>query len=95
MSDLENWLFGAMLAGLMIGLWAVLGLRCGARRQRYWFRTLYVVALLILGAGCAAAALYCPSALLPLGLAAGGLAVIVLWEGPPAAWPGAPPAADE
>jgi 4-amino-4-deoxy-L-arabinose transferase-like glycosyltransferase len=87
MPDLETVLWGAMLVCLLLGGVSVLVLRgAGRRRKPYWARALFVVVLLVLGAGSVVAALRCPPSLMPLGLAAGGLVTALLWEGPGTAW---------
>jgi hypothetical protein len=82
--DLEFWLWGCLMVGLVLGGWSILGVR--ASRRATWARLLFVVVLLMLGTGTLVAAVCSPDYLVPLGLTASLLVIAMLWEGPRPIW---------
>jgi len=81
--ELEIWLFAFLLAGLIVGAWAIPWARAHSTEWRgTWGRRLFVASLLLLGACSLVAAAYRAEALVPLGLTAGLLVVALLWELP-------------
>jgi hypothetical protein len=91
--DLELCLLALTVAGLLLGAWGVLWARSAAGPRRIsWGRTLFLGALLGLGASSVVAAGHRADGLAPMGLVAGSLTVAMLWEGPRAAVRGTEPA---
>lgn len=83
MPELEPVLFVLTLAGWLLGSWGILWARTSRVRGRAsWGRTLFVGALVCLGASSLMAAVHRSDGLAPLGLSAGLLVVGMLWESP-------------
>ena len=83
MPELETWLLVLLIAGLVVGAWAIPSARAhSSERRGAWGRWLFISALLLLGACSLVAAAYRAAALAPLGLTAGLLVAALLWEMP-------------
>ncbi len=87
MLKLDFWLLLLAFAGLVLGGWGVLWARAGrVRGQVLAGRALFLGALLFLAASSLVAAFHQADGLVPLGLAAGALVTLMLWEAPAAIW---------
>jgi hypothetical protein len=87
MSDFEFGLLALAILGLILGSWGIFWARvCRRRGLVVAGRSLFLVTLLFMGAGCLVAAFHRAHGLVPLGLSAGLLVVLMLWEVPHTAW---------
>lgn len=85
MPELEVGLLALTVVGFGLGAWAVCWARMahGGIRAR-WGRRGFVATQFTLCAGCLVAAFHRADGLVPLGLTAGGLVILMLWESPEA-----------
>jgi hypothetical protein len=87
MRNLELWLFGFTLIGLLAGTWGITWARTAPGRGRAsWGRLLFVFTLLLLGGASLLAAFHRAEGLVYLGLLAGGLVLLMVWDVPVASW---------
>ena len=83
MAFLEDFYWVLALFGLIYGTLGVIWARTSrARGLDVWGRRLFVGTLLLLGAASLLAAFHRAAGLIPLGLSAGALVVLMLWETP-------------
>jgi hypothetical protein len=83
MPELEYFLLALTAAGGLLGSLGILWARSGRTNPAiFWGRVLFVAAELALAGGAWFAALICADGLVPLGLAAGLLVILMLWELP-------------
>jgi hypothetical protein len=81
--ELEPALVVLTFAGWLLGSWGILWARTSRVQGRAsWGRTLFLGALVCLGASSLVAAVHRADGLAPLGLSAGLLVVGMLWESP-------------
>jgi hypothetical protein len=87
MHELEGWLLGVLGVVVVLGIWSVWWVRGNhSPLHSLWGGRIFIVTLVILGAGnlvCLTWAVHC---LLPYGLSAGWLVIAMLWENPLASW---------
>jgi hypothetical protein len=86
--DLEVCLLVLNYLGLLIGIWGIIWVRAGSPLMVYCGWGIFLGALLSMGATCLVAASYRADGLIYLGLSAGSLVIVMLWEGPREAWHG-------
>jgi hypothetical protein len=85
---LELWLLILAVAGMILGGWSIVLVRTHPRPTYVvWGRRLFVATLLGLGASILVAACAHAEALVSLGMLAGLLLVVMLWESPGPAIP--------
>jgi hypothetical protein len=85
--NLEAWLFTFSLVGLLGGAWGITWARTAPGRGRAsWGRHLFVLTLLLLGGASLLAAFHRAEGLAYLGLLAGGLVMLMVWDVPAPAW---------
>lgn len=82
MAHLEFWLFSGALAGLVLGVLAVLWVRGQGSAGGFGGRLLFLGTLFALGAASLVAAFHRADGLVPLGLSSGFLVVALLMESP-------------
>jgi len=81
--ELETWLLLPLIAGLVVGAWAIPWARGYSSEWRgACGRWLFISSLLLLGTSSLVAAAYRAAAVAPLGLTAGLLVAALLWEMP-------------
>jgi len=82
-ASFETWLLALMVIGLVSGGWGIVWARTGGSRGGiYLGRGLFIATLLFLGASSLLAARHRADGLAPLGLSAGFLVIVMLWEAP-------------
>jgi hypothetical protein len=78
--DLEIAFLTLTAIGLVVGIWGIFWAKTGRATGRVSFgRVLFVAALLFLGISSLVAAFYRAEGLVPMGLSAGGLVIVMLW----------------
>jgi hypothetical protein len=89
--ELEHFLLALTAAGALAGSLGIFWARSGRTNPIvFWGRALFVTAELFLAGGAWFAALVRADGLVPLGLAAGFLIIVMLWELPQPSRSGAP-----
>ncbi len=87
MLDKDEWLLALLVVGVVFGAWGVWRAR-GSRDPRLAARgrLVFVITLIVLGAGTLVAVACAARCLVPFGLSAGWLVIAMLWENPFGAW---------
>jgi len=86
--DLEVWLLALTYTGVVLGGWGILWVRASnAPMLISCGRGIFLMTLLLMGATSLVAASYRADGLIYLGLSAGFLVMIMLWESPQPALP--------
>jgi hypothetical protein len=81
--ELEIWLLLLTYAGVLVGTWGILWVRAGSSPLLIVCgRGIFLLTLLFIGANCLVAASYRADGLIYLGLSAGFLVTVMLWESP-------------
>jgi hypothetical protein len=87
LAHLEDCFCILALFGLVLGTWGIIWARTSQTRGLIsWGKGLFVGTLLFQGAASLLAAFHRADGLVPLGLSAGALVVMMLWESPQPAW---------
>jgi hypothetical protein len=80
--DLEEWLLALLAVAVIFGAWSVWRVRRSRDGRAAWGQRVYLMTLSLLGGGSVVAATWAARCLVPFGLAAGWLAIAMLWENP-------------
>jgi hypothetical protein len=81
--DLDEWLLGLLVVGVIVGAWSVWLVRGSRNPSRTdWGHWVFLVTLVGIGAGTLVAVACAARCLVPFGLAAGWLVIAMLWENP-------------
>lgn len=89
MPDLEFWLLALTFLGVVLGVWGIVWGRASTLPERIVIgRSVFLATQCMLGGAGLVAAFYHAEGLVPIGLTAGMLVVIMLWESPRTAFTG-------
>jgi hypothetical protein len=87
--ELEVWLFALTVLCTLAGSWGILWVRASSiPALNLCGRSLFLGTLVFMGLTCLVAAFYRADGLIYLGLSAGFLVIVMLWEIPAKAWQG-------